>query len=542
MALFTEEITPIQVPNVLGSTQPRAFLADSVIDPTTLPVDQSLGLSPTASIQQPFMFEPMKSAQQPSIVGGMFSPELRSAAEMEYLQNRQRAMQNEALAYAQLTPMQQAQYGFYRGGQQLGDVVGGALGGQDPQLRMIAKRQALTSQLDLSNPESLIKGAQLASQSGDTQFAMSLVDRAKALQESIAKQTQEKASAEKSLAETAKILSESQNKESTIQGLMSRFSLSKGDATTIAGNAQLLEKYLTPATSQAFDILKTGKFTPESVAAFANTGNLSQLESFDMSAKPSEPWLQVARELNLPAKKSFNDYTPEQVQTVNKKLFDNEIALKKAGAMAVQIPLGDVLDKVYLSKDREEAAKNWAVAGDAYKLTVPMIDKLDKVEKTVSNAFTGAGADAKLAFAKGLSAVGVKISDRATDSEIANAISAQVVQQIAKVFPGSQSNKELEQLVKSKFNLQQELPTILRLIRQARDEMYAQKLTYEQGAKLNDKDRTSFNANLAQGQNYQKIQEYRNLESKYNQAAQGKVTITPEERQKAIQLKTELGL
>ena len=543
MALTTEDITGLFVPPVTTDTQPKDFLLDSQVDGNVISNDsQSLGLTPNPYIQNPFIFEPMRANQPQSIVGGMFSPEISRAAEIDYLQKRQKAMQNEALAYAQLSPTEKAQYNFYRGGQQLGDVVGGALGGQDPQLRMIAQRQALTSQLDLSNPESLIKGAQLASQSGDTQFAMSLVDRAKALQESIAKQTQERASAGKSLAETAKILSESQNKESTIQGLMSRFSLSKGDATTIAGNPQLLEKYLTPATSQAFDILKTGKFTPESVAAFANTGNLSQLESFDMSAKPSEPWLEVARELKLPARKSFNDYAPEEVALVNKKLFDREIELKKAGAMAVQIPLGDVLDKVYLSKDREEAAKNWAVAGDAYKLTVPMIDKLDKVEKTVSNAFTGAGADAKLAFAKGLSAVGVKISDRATDSEIANAISAQVVQQIAKVFPGSQSNKELEQLVKSKFNLQQELPTILRLIRQARDEMYAQKLTYEQGAKLNDKDRTSFNANLAQGQNYQKIQEYRNLESKYNQAAQGKVTITPEERQKAIQLKTELGL
>lgn len=540
--LFSKEVPSTQIPNYFTHTQPKEFLMDSIVDPSVIPIDQSLKLTPTAYVQNPMVFEPMKSAQQPSIVGGLFNPELRSAAEMEYLQKRQDAMKNEALTFAQLTPAQQAQFGFYRGGQQLGDAIGGALGVQDPQLKMIAMTQQIAQGADLSNPESLYQTAQKFAQIGNLTMAKQYADQAKVLQESITKQIQEKASAGKSVAETAKLLSEAQNKESTIQGLMSRFSLSKGDATTIAGNPQLLEKYLTPATSQAFDILKTGKFTPESVAAFANTGNLSQLESFDMSAKPSEPWLQVARELNLPAKKSFNDYTPEQVQTVNKKLFDNEIALKKAGAMAVQIPLGDVLDKVYLSKDREEAAKNWAVAGDAYKLTVPMIDKLDKVEKTVSNAFTGAGADAKLAFAKGLSAVGVKISDRATDSEIANAISAQVVQQIAKVFPGSQSNKELEQLVKSKFNLQQELPTILRLIRQARDEMYAQKLTYEQGAKLNDKDRTSFNANLAQGQNYQKIQEYRNLEDKYNQAAQGKVTITPEERQRAIQLKTELGL
>ena len=216
--------------------------------------------------------------------------------------------------------------------------------------------------------------------------------------------------------------------------------------------------------------------------------------------------------------------------------------------MAIKIPLGDVLDKVYLSEDRKESAKNWGLAGEAYKLTVPMIDKLNKVESTIGNAFTGAGADAKLSIAKGLSAVGVKISDKATDTEIANAISAQIVQQIAKVFPGSQSNKELEQLVKSKFNVQQELPTILRLIRQARDEMLSQKITYEQGAKLPDSERTKFNANLAQGQNYMKIQQYRDIMEKISKNTSIEA-MTPAQRAaaledatKAKQIRDELGL
>jgi hypothetical protein len=35
------------------------------------------------------------------------------------------------------------QFGFYRGGQQLGDALGGALGGQDPQLQMIGLQQQI---------------------------------------------------------------------------------------------------------------------------------------------------------------------------------------------------------------------------------------------------------------------------------------------------------------------------------------------------------------------------------------------------------------
>jgi hypothetical protein len=65
----------------------------------------------------------------------------------------------------------------------------------------------------------------------------------------------------------------------------------------------------------------------------------------------------------------------------------------------------------------------------------------------------------------------------------------------------------------------------------------SQKITYEQGAKLPDSERTKFNANLAQGQNYMKIQQYRDFESKYRNG-----TISETERATAAKLKDELGL
>jgi len=253
--------------------------------------------------------------------------------------------------------------------------------------------------------------------------------------------------------------------------------------------------------------------------------------------KPQQDFIAKAVELGFGEKSKYGDYSPQQVSAVNQALFNENIAGKRASAMAVQIPLGDVLQKVFQSKEKEDAAKAFGQAGDAYTMTIPMIKKLETVENTVGNAFTGAGQTAKLALSKGLSALGVKISDRATDTEIADAVSAQVVQQIAKVFPGSQSNKELEQLLKSKFNLQQELPTILRLVGNIKDEMLAQTKTYEQMANLPDAERTNFNAKLAQGKNYQKIQQYREYEKKYRS---GKITL--EERQAADKIKQELGL
>jgi len=113
-----------------------------------------------------------------SIVGGMFSPEISRAAEMEYLQKRQAAMRDRALAFAQLSPMQQADYGFYRGGQQLGDVVGGALGGQDPQLRMIGLQQQILSELDPSDPEQQLRVAQKYARSAP-ELAMRIANEAR---------------------------------------------------------------------------------------------------------------------------------------------------------------------------------------------------------------------------------------------------------------------------------------------------------------------------------------------------------------------------
>ena len=467
--------------------------------------------------------------QQQSVVQGMF-PEVDAMQRALYQQKQNEAMQAQAMQYAQLNPMQQAQYGLYLGSQQLGGAIGGALGAKDPQLQMIGLTQQIAQGTDLSNPQSIYQAAQKFAQIGNLPLATAYADRAKVLQESLAKTGKE-------TAETQKLNAEAGTRTQTISALKSQFSLNDADATAIASNPALVQAYLTPTTAKAYEAIKTGKYTPESAANYARTGNLSDLDHIDMSAKPSEDWMKYARQLGLPSKASFGAYTPEEVAKVNDLQFKQDIALNQAKAMAIKIPLGDVLDKVYLSKDREDAAKNWGIAGEAYKATVPMIDKLNKVESTIGNAFTGAGADAKLSIAKGLSAVGVKISDKATDTEIANAISAQVVQQIAKVFPGSQSNKELEQLVKSKFNVQQELPTILRLIRQARDEMLSQKITYEQGAKLPDSERTKFNASLAQGQNYMKIQQYRDFESKYRNG-----TISETERATAAKLKDELGL
>lgn len=112
------------------------------------------------------------------ILGLFQSPEQYQANQLA--QFRQRAA-NEV----QLNPFQQAAIGMRQAGYQLGGGIGGALGGTDPQLDMISKRNALLSQLDPSDPTSYMKVAQAAAQIGDQQFAMAIAQEGRKAQSEI---------------------------------------------------------------------------------------------------------------------------------------------------------------------------------------------------------------------------------------------------------------------------------------------------------------------------------------------------------------------
>jgi hypothetical protein len=98
------------------------------------------------------------------ILGLFTSPEQYQANQMA--QFRQRSA-NEV----QLDPFQQAAMGMRQAGYQLGGGIGGALGGQDPQLQKITQRQQLLSMIDPSNPDSYAQAIQVALQSGDQEAA-----------------------------------------------------------------------------------------------------------------------------------------------------------------------------------------------------------------------------------------------------------------------------------------------------------------------------------------------------------------------------------
>lgn len=89
----------------------------------------------------------------------------------QYQLAQQQAQDDQAIQYANLTPRAKADYGFYSAGQQLAGAIGGALGGQDPQLQKITQRQQILGMIDPNNPDTYPQAIQAALQVGDQEAA-----------------------------------------------------------------------------------------------------------------------------------------------------------------------------------------------------------------------------------------------------------------------------------------------------------------------------------------------------------------------------------
>ena len=129
------------------------------------------------------------------IVGSLFgvTPNMVQAENTRPLFNR-------AMEFAQLNPMQQAQYGIYSGGALLGQGLGSLMGGEDPRLVQARQMQQVKDWItqngvDINSPEGLTQAAQYANSIGATEGAMVLGQQALAKRKNIA----ETSSAEENL-------------------------------------------------------------------------------------------------------------------------------------------------------------------------------------------------------------------------------------------------------------------------------------------------------------------------------------------------------
>jgi hypothetical protein len=163
-------------------------------------------------------------------------------------EQQRRSALNEGIALAQLDPASRGAAMTYAGARGLGGAIAGALGVEDPQLKMISVRQQIMSQLDQSDPESYSKGAQMLAQMGDQQGAMALAQYGRQAQESMAQTKQRLAAA---------LASEAAAKRERVQ-------------------ADPFQK-----------LVESGKYTPASLADYQRTGLTTDLVLYEKPEKPT---------------------------------------------------------------------------------------------------------------------------------------------------------------------------------------------------------------------------------------------------------------
>lgn len=95
----------------------------------------------------------------------------------EILAQRDAKLQQQALGFAQLDPMQQAQMGFYQAGGRIGGALGGLMGGEDPELQRAQANQQAMQGADFNSPQGLMALAQRV-QSYNPAGALQLVQKA----------------------------------------------------------------------------------------------------------------------------------------------------------------------------------------------------------------------------------------------------------------------------------------------------------------------------------------------------------------------------
>jgi hypothetical protein len=133
------------------------------------------------------------------IVGSLFgvSPEM-------YQEDRNRQGLKDAIAMAQLDPMQYANAAIQAGAGRAAGGFAGLMGVEDPQMRLISQRNALAQQFDVSTPEGLAQYGQALQQAGDTQGALGAISIGRQMTQEMARTGQLQAAQRASLATAQK--------------------------------------------------------------------------------------------------------------------------------------------------------------------------------------------------------------------------------------------------------------------------------------------------------------------------------------------------
>ena len=248
-----------------------------------------------------------------NIVAGLFglNPQM-------YGEQQRRSALQEGITLAQLDPAARGAAMTYAGARGLGNAIGGALGAEDPQLKMISARNSIAQQIDQTDPESILKGAQMLAQMGDQQGAMALAQYARQAQSDVAQTQQRLAAGKASLASAAR---ERQ------QAIPNDIQIANEIATLEDTLSQIEGLPADPERTRAKNLLNT---------------RLSELRRLTAKGEKDKPIAsgtdRDAYSREMYDNKIYVDLTPTQKAAVNKRIQDEEGTKAEKGASKTILP------------------------------------------------------------------------------------------------------------------------------------------------------------------------------------------------------------
>lgn len=482
---------------------------------------------------------------EPNIVGSLFgvTPEL-------YQEQRDLMRQKQAMAFAQQDPRAQATFGLYRAGQQVGQALGGLMGAEDPQMRLISQRNALAKQIDMNDPESIMRGAQMAAQSGDTVAATALADYARKASSEIAlaqQRSAEKMTPEQRNAKTESELTDrldqltkfpqSPERDRAVNLVKNQLTaLTRGKPEKVSDAIQIAREIGVLTDSLA----KTQEGTSEYNSLKAQINRLEKSDKVEAKS-PLGKLLNERSALDPVKDKELYDIYTQNIQ----KIGAGE-GLTQALSSAFGV-LGQALAPA-LKKEGEKtgefSADTFNKLGSAVAAGTSSLRNLSTLESALQNAFTGKFAEGKEGVVTSLSALGIPIGsdlkEAASNTQLIQAMGVRYVFPLVKNFPGSLAAKELDRLEKTAPNAIQQPDTIQRLVNLLRVDLAENKYTYDKAKEYSDRNKTTIGFREAD-QRIDFQTKLNNLQGLVATARRNK-QMTKSQSEQIQQLKSELGL
>jgi hypothetical protein len=311
-------------------------------------------------------------------------------------EQQRRSALNEGIALAQLDPASRGAAMTYAGARGLGGAIAGAMGVEDPQLKMISVRQQIMSQLDQSDPESIIKGAQMLAQAGDQQGAMALAQYARQAQGDVAQTKQRLAAALASTAQATRERFQADPEKVRLARAVAATKGAEGSPEYTAAYNESLEKQMTPADK------------PETKTT------IQKLQEYAATLPPGSPLLAQVQEA-----------IKAEGSSKGTKLEVNVPAAQQAKA---------------ISKNKTDLAAQ--VETDAYGAT-DRVTLARNLKSLLPTAFTGVDSNVKLQASRVAEVFGINIQG-VPDSQIIDTILGEMTIGAASKLKGALSDKDVK--------------------------------------------------------------------------------------------------